>query len=133
MAERYPSIDLSVIRADGQFFLDGLDQFFDAVELPFEATTSRVWYEAILAAAQQRGIGVMLTGKCGNWTASWPGGGLIRSLTGTGRWGTAWREVQASAPGSRAWSVAAALARAGVLARLPLAGSGRHHAAAQWR
>jgi asparagine synthase (glutamine-hydrolysing) len=119
VAERYPSIDLSVIRADGQLFLDGLDRFFDAVELPFEATVNRVWYEASLAAAQQQGIGVVLTGKCGNWTASWHGGGLIRSLTGTGRWGTAWREVQASAPVSRASSVAAALARAGVLARLP--------------
>ncbi len=118
VAARYANIDLTIIRADGQVFLDGLDRYFDAAEMPFQAAANRVWYEAIVAAAQQRGIQVLLTGKCGNWTTSWHGGGLIRSLTGSGRWPTAWRETRAWGPGSR-WDSAAALARLGLLARLP--------------
>lgn len=118
VAARYGNIDLSVIRADGQLFLDGLDRFFDAAELPFEAAANRVWYEAILADAQHRGIRVLLTGKCGNWTVSWRGTGLVRSLVGTGRWVAAWRETRALNPGSRP-AVAAALLRTGLKAPLP--------------
>jgi len=119
VAARYGNIDLSVIRADGQLFLDGLDRFFDAAELPFDAAANRVWYEAILAEAQHRGIRVLLTGKCGNLTVSWRGADLVRSLLGTGRWVTAWRETRALDPGSRPPAVAAALLRTGLKARLP--------------
>jgi len=119
VAAKYGNIDPFVVRADGQTFLDGLDQYFDAAETPFEAAANRVWYEAILATAQQRGVRVLLTGKCGNWTASWHGGGLLRSLTGAGRWAAAWHEARAMAPDGRPPAIAAALARAGVLRRLP--------------
>jgi len=119
VAAKYDNIDLSVVRADGQTFLDGLDRYFDAAETPFDAAANRVWYEAICAAAQQRGIQVLLTGKCGNWTVSWHGGGLLRSLTGAGRWAAAWREARATAAGARPPAIAATLARAGLLRRLP--------------
>ena len=52
--------------------------------MPYEATASRVWYEAIMAEAQRRGISVLLTGKCGNFTVSWHGNGLVRSLSARG-------------------------------------------------
>jgi asparagine synthase (glutamine-hydrolysing) len=118
MAARYANIDLSVIRADGMF-LDGLDRFFAAAEMPFEAAANRISYEAMLSAAQHRGIRVLLTGKCGNWTMSWPGVGLVRSLAGSGRWVTAWRETRAQIPDSRA-SAAVDLLRTVLKAWLPL-------------
>ena len=40
-----------------------------------------------MAEAQRQGVRVLLTGKCGNWTVSWNGSGLIRSLVGTGQMG----------------------------------------------
>jgi len=119
VAARYANIDLSVIRAEGLFFLNELDRFFDAAEIPYEATASRVWHEGIMAEAQSRGVRVLLTGKCGNWTVSWNGGGLIRSLVGTGRWAAAWRETRALAPGGRGGPVARAFARRGLIPQLP--------------
>jgi len=78
VADMYENLDLSVIRADG-LFLDGLDRYFDAAEMPYEGTASRVWHEGIMAEAQRRGISVLLTGKCGSLTVSWHGYGRGRS------------------------------------------------------
>jgi asparagine synthase (glutamine-hydrolysing) len=119
VAARYENIDLNVIRTEGLFFLNGLDRFFDAAEMPWEAPASRVWYEDIMAQAQRRGIRVLLTGKCGNWTISWNGSGLIRSLVGTRRWAAAWRETRALTPASRIRPAARALVRGGLIPQLP--------------
>jgi len=119
VAARYGNVDLSVTRSEGLFFLDGLDRFFDAAEMPYEAPAGRIWYEGIMAEAQRRGIRVLLTGKCGNWTISWNGGGLIRSLVGTGRWAAAWRETRAMGSTSRVRPAAGALVRGGLISRLP--------------
>ena len=127
VAARYENVDLSVIRAEGRFFLDGLDRFFDAAEMPYEGTASRVWHEGIMAEAQRQGVRVLLTGKCGNWTVSWHGGGLIRSLVGTGRWAAAWRETRALAPAGRARPVPG-LRQRGTGPATALAGPGRDRA-----
>jgi asparagine synthase (glutamine-hydrolysing) len=119
VAARYENVDLSVIRAEGLFFLDGLDRFFDAAEMPYEGTASRVWHEGIMAEAQRQGIRVLLTGKCGNWTVSWNGSGLLRSLVGTGRWAAAWRETRAVTPAGRARPAARALVSGGLVPQLP--------------
>jgi asparagine synthase (glutamine-hydrolysing) len=119
VAARYENIDLSVIRAEGLFFLDGLDRFFDAAEMPYESPAGRVWYEGIMAEAQRRGIRVLLSGKCGNWTVSWNGAGLVRSLVGTGRWAAAWRETRVLASTSRVRPAAGALVRGGLISQLP--------------
>jgi len=119
VAARYENVDLSVIRAEGLFFLDGLDRFFDAAEMPYEGTASRVWHEGIMSEAQRQGVRVLLTGKCGNWTVSWHGGGLIRSLVGTGRWAAAWRETRALAPAGRARPAGRALVSGGLIPQLP--------------
>jgi len=119
VAARYENVDLSVTRSEGLFFLDGLDRFLDAAEMPYEAPGGRVWYEGIMAEAQRRGIRVLLTGKSGNWTVSWNGGGLIRSLVGTGRWAAAWRETRALAPTGPVRPAAGALVRGGLISRLP--------------
>jgi asparagine synthase (glutamine-hydrolysing) len=120
VAARYENLDLSVIRAEG-LFLDGLDRYFDAAEMPFDGTSSRVWYEGIMAEAQRRGISVLLTGKCGNFTVSWPGNGLIRSLVADWRWRAAWREARALAPDGRTRSAARVFVKGGLIPRLPVA------------
>ena len=97
VAARHSNVDHLVVRAQG-LFLDDLDRFFDAAEMPYTGTASRVWYEGIMAAAQRRGISVLLTGKSGNYTVSWPGTGLIRSLVAKGHSRQAWLEARAQAP-----------------------------------
>lgn len=119
VAARYENIDLTVTRSEGLFFLNELDRFFDAAEHPYEGTSSRVWHEGIMAQAQRQGVRVLLTGKSGNWTISWHGGGLIRSLVGSGRWAAAWRETRAVAPAGRAGLGARAFVGKGLIPQLP--------------
>jgi asparagine synthase (glutamine-hydrolysing) len=130
VAARHGNVDHFVVRAPG-LFLDDLDRFFDAAEMPYTGTASRVWYEGIMAAAQRRDISVLLTGKSGNYTVSWPGTGLIRSLVGKGRSRQAWREARAQAPTGGVRSTARIYARGGLVARLPghvqLAITSRHY------
>jgi len=118
VAARHGNVDHLVVRAPG-VFLDDLDRFFEVAEMPYTGTASRVWYEGIMAAAHRRHIGVLLTGKCGNYTVSWPGTGLIRSLVAHGRWGRAWREARAQTPSGGMRSAARVFARGGLVARLP--------------
>ena len=118
VAARYENVDLSVIRAEG-LFLDELDSYFDAAEMPYDGTSSRVWYEAIAAEAQRRGITVLLTAQCGNLTMSWHGSGLIRSLVADGRWRGAWREARALAPAGGVRSAAGVFASTGLIPQLP--------------
>jgi asparagine synthase (glutamine-hydrolysing) len=130
VAARHGNVDHFVVRAQG-LFLDDLDRFFDAAEMPYTGTASRVWYEGIMAAAQRRDISVLLTGKSGNYTVSWPGTGLIRSLVGKGRSLQAWREARAQAPTGGVRSTARIYARGGLVSRLPggvqLAITSRHY------
>jgi asparagine synthase (glutamine-hydrolysing) len=118
VAARHGNVDHLVVRAQG-LFLDDLDRFFDVAETPYTGTASRVWYEGIMAAAQRRDISVLLTGKSGNYTVSWPGTGLIRSLVGKGRSLQAWREARAQAPTGGVRSTARIYARGGLVSRLP--------------
>ena len=118
VAARYRNVDHLVVRAQG-LFLDDLDRFFDAAEMPYTGTASRVWYEGIMAAAQRRDISVLLTGKCGNYTVSWPGTGLIRSLVSKGHSRRAWLEARAQAPDGGMRSAARIFARGGLVSRLP--------------
>ena len=130
VAARHGNVDHFVVRAPG-LFLDDLDRFFDVAETPYTGTASRVWYEGIMAAAQRRDVSVLLTGKSGNYTVSWPGTGLIRSLVGKGRSRQAWREARAQAPAGGLKSTARIFARGGLVARLPghvqLAITSRHY------
>jgi asparagine synthase (glutamine-hydrolysing) len=130
VAAGHGNVDHFVVRAPG-LFLDDLDRFFDAAEMPYTGTASRVWYEGIMAAAQRRDVSVLLTGKSGNYTVSWPGTGLIRSLVGKGRSRQAWREARAQSPTGGLKSTARIYARGGLVARLPghvqLAITSRHY------
>jgi asparagine synthase (glutamine-hydrolysing) len=77
MARRYSNLDINLIHTDRQFYLDGLESFFQSTEVPFPNASNRVWYEAILRAAERSGTCVLLHGGMGNLTMSWGGGGLL--------------------------------------------------------
>ncbi len=97
MARRYPNLDLNLIRTDGCFYLDGIEEFFAAAEGPFRNASNRVWIDAIVRAAVSRNVGVLLTGASGNSTISWSGAGLLPELARAGEWATCWREARATA------------------------------------
>ena len=126
VAARHGNVDHLVVRAQG-LFLDDLDRFFDAAETPYTGTASRVWYEGIMAAAQRRDISVLLTGKSGNYTVSWPGTGLIRSLVGKGHSRQAWLEARAQAPDGGVRSTARIFARGGLVVAAARRRSARDH------
>lgn len=101
IAAMYANLDLNLIRTDGRTFLDDLDQLFPCLEAPFRNTSNRVWIEAILREASQRGMRVLLDGSQGNLTISWNGSGLIPGLMRAGKWRQALRQTRAFAhPGS---------------------------------
>ncbi len=86
MGRIYPNLDLNFIRTDGTIFLDDLDTFFDAAEMPFMNTSNRVWIESIFKQAQEQNIRVLLSGVGGNLTMSWDGKGLLSYLFRKGKW-----------------------------------------------
>lgn len=93
MARRYENLDLNLAHTDGQFYLDGLKDFFAVAEAPFRNAANRPWYEAILRMAQQQNVRVMLDGGAGNLTISWNGSGLLPQLLRAGKVWRAWREA----------------------------------------
>jgi len=97
IAAMTPALDLHLMRTDGRTFLEGMDNLFAALEMPFQNTSNRVWMEAILTETSQRGMRVLLDGLQGNLTLSWPGGGWLAELIRAGQGGQAARQLQALA------------------------------------
>jgi len=99
MSRQYGNIDLNLIRAD-RMYLDDIDSFFDAANMPFRNASNRPWIEAILQEARKQGVNVLLTGAQGNLTISRSGQGLLPMLLLTGKWGQALREAHSAGKGS---------------------------------
>ena len=119
MARHYPNLDLNLIQADQQIYLDDVDSLFAAAEIPFPNASNRIWYEAILRAAQAQGVGRLLTGTSGNFTLSWRGDGLLPQLVGAGRWRQAWQEARGVAWRGGTLSTLKSLFMAGILPHMP--------------
>jgi asparagine synthase (glutamine-hydrolysing) len=95
LARRYDTIDLSLVRTDRRFFLDDLAPVFDAGQAPFPSASNLVWFDAVMGAARDRGVRVLLHGGAGNLTMGWDGLAALAHPTGRGQWRTAWREARA--------------------------------------
>lgn len=119
VAAMHDNLDLNLIRTDGRTFLDGLDQLFYYLELPFRNTSNRAWIEAIYQQARQRGIRAVLDGTQGNLTFSWMGSGLMPRLLRSGRWARALREARGMAQRGVSRSALRALVGQGILPLLP--------------
>ncbi len=119
VAAMYDNLELNLIRTDGQVYLDGLDDFFNAAEVPFRNAANRVYIEAILKTAQAQGIRALLSGGQGNLTISWDGGGLFPELLLHGQWMRAIGEARALAKSGFSRSMLRALIGQGLMPILP--------------
>jgi asparagine synthase (glutamine-hydrolysing) len=119
MARHYPNLDLNLIQSGSQIYTDDIDSLFAAAETPFPNASNRVWYEAILRAAQAQGVRHLLTGSGGNLTMSWRGEGLLPQLVGAGHWAKAWQEARALTPRGNHQATLKSLFMAGILPHTP--------------
>ncbi len=119
IAAMYDNLDLTLVRTDGRVFLENLDRLFFHLEMPFRNASNRVWIEAILQAAHERGMAVVLDGVQGNLTISWNGSGLLPGLVRDLKWTRALRHARAMAHHGAARSTIRALVGQGFLPILP--------------
>lgn len=92
------NIDVTYCRSEKSHSLSDTTRLFAMLEQPYKIFENLFWIESILAGAQDRGIGVMLSGDGGNATVSW---GANRpyylSLMKDGKWPLLLREARAIA------------------------------------
>jgi asparagine synthase (glutamine-hydrolysing) len=119
MARKYPNLDVHFVRSDGRFYLDELDGFFDAAEMPMRGASNWTWMAAIMQEARRQNARVVLTGAPGNLTISWAGQGLFTQLLGHWKWARALREARAVAARNVASSAARLLVGQGLMPLLP--------------
>jgi asparagine synthase (glutamine-hydrolysing) len=79
-AALYPNIEHVFVRAGHISPLEGLDRRFFLFEGPTFNICGTTWGEAISQAAQERKLGVMLTGQMGNMSLSYDGLHLLTEL-----------------------------------------------------
>jgi len=94
IARQYDNLDLNLIRTDGRFYLDGIEEVFENADAPFRNASNRPYIEAIARASGAQGVRVLLVASYGNMTFSWSGSALLRGLAASGQWGRCWREAQ---------------------------------------
>jgi asparagine synthase (glutamine-hydrolysing) len=119
VAAMYTNLSPEFVATDDAYFLDDLDAYFSFNLAPPVAIANRVWLDAILRAASQRGHRVILTGESGNHSLSWSGAGVIAYHLRRRAIGTAWREARALARRGRPLSPWRMLLTQGVLPLLP--------------
>lgn len=51
--------------------LSVIDEWLEALEMPYKFFENTYWLKGIYEKAQEKGIGVLLNGQRGNWTISW--------------------------------------------------------------
>ena len=84
-AALYPNVEHHLIRAGKRSPLEQLDRNFYLFDRPMLNLCNWTWTSAILAAAQERHLSVMLTGQMGNVTLSYDGLEWLPELLGAGR------------------------------------------------
>ena len=97
MARTYDNLDVHFIQSNGRFYLDELDQFSAAAEVPILGASNWPWIKAIVQEAYLLGARVLLTGWPGNLTISWNGQGLLPQLVRERKWGRALHEARSLA------------------------------------
>lgn len=96
--EHSGNIDLNYCRSEGKHPLSDTDRLLAVLEQPYKIFENLFWLDDIMARAQERNVGVVLTGGAGNATISW---GLrlpyLLSLYRSGRWLRLFRECWSAA------------------------------------
>ncbi len=94
LRRRELNLDVSYIRAEGWTPISMLELDFESCSRPLYAARNRYWIRAILVAAREKGIRVLLSGQHGNATISWRAEGYLASLLASGHLGTFWDEMK---------------------------------------
>ena len=97
VAERYPNLQLNLVRTEGVDIFADLDALFAVMYAPFQNVSNRVWLEAIQAQAQAQGVRVLLSGAGGNLSISWPGTSPLPDLLRQGAWRQMWGAARSQA------------------------------------
>ena len=109
-AALYPNIEHVLIRASHRSPLDTLERDFLLYERPVLNLANWAWESAIAAAAQARGLTIMLSGRSGNMGFSYTGMALLPQLLANGRVGALLRQSFALKRGGTRWGTIAAQA-----------------------
>ena len=91
------NIDVNYIKPGGGSPIEGIEKSLIIHDQPLHSAGSTYWLTALMAKAQQQGLGAMLTGQGGNGTISWTGGiepYLLDYLMRL-QWGTFGRKLRA--------------------------------------
>jgi asparagine synthase (glutamine-hydrolysing) len=98
LAARYPNLDVTYV---SQKSITPLDprwrESFNAVGLPFAGMPLAARRLALIDAAAEKDVGVMMTGDGGNLTFTREGTELFAELAMSGRWATLLKEIRAAA------------------------------------
>ncbi len=76
------NVEHHLVRAESYTPMAGIERFLCVHDGPNHGVQNYFWIAALMEAARQRGVGVLLTGQLGNATISWTGAGenLLPSL-----------------------------------------------------
>ncbi|MFA6112526.1 MAG: asparagine synthase-related protein [Sphingomonas sp.] len=85
VAALHPNIDHMLVRTDGRSPLAALDRNLLLFDRPVLNLCNGVWLDAIMDAAKQRRVTVMLTGQMGNMSFSFTGFSALPDLLARGR------------------------------------------------
>ncbi len=69
--EHAGNIDVNYCRSGGKHSLSDTDRLLAMLEQPYKIFENLFWLDSIMAAAQERNVGVILNGSAGNVTISW--------------------------------------------------------------
>jgi asparagine synthase (glutamine-hydrolysing) len=72
-ADHAGNVEHIPIRAETVSPIAGVQRMLEVLGEPLHAASNYYWIVALLASAQQRGLGTLLTGQTGNVTISWSG------------------------------------------------------------
>ncbi len=85
VAAMYPNIDHILVRHGAHSLFSVIDLFNSVQEEPIFNPSNYDWIYEICLRAQQRGIEILLTGGCGNYSISYSGDRALQSLLRKGR------------------------------------------------
>jgi asparagine synthase (glutamine-hydrolysing) len=89
------NVEHQFIKSEAITPLAGIQQMLGVHDDPGHAAGNQYWIAALLQAARQRQVGVLLTGQMGNATISWAGGGEnFFPLLWRGEVGAFWRAFE---------------------------------------
>lgn len=92
-AQQAGNIEHILLTARDVSLIEGIRRFLELYQEPGHAASNFYWIMAILAEAERRGMGVLLTGQSGNATVSWGGTGSFFDLLVREGWWAAARDL----------------------------------------